>query len=236
MASALTLGIWPVPSMPPGSVCKVVGLRKYSQVSLCSRAGLSLVPRDPQDTPTEIYLLGTQADAGPSRESQMLGGVTSIQEKIRLFGAVEVLGGLPRAEVATWHCLTQSGRAPHVGTRRQRSRKTLMTTTQGCRPLARAFGERNALLALSHMHVAERVCVCVRPRGQGLTLGMANWARGPVLAVEATERCWGHGYLAWRVVARSGVHSQMGTGQQNRPCSDSDPSGDMGWAASQADG
>lgn len=156
----MTLGIWPVPSMPPGSVCKVVGLRKYSQVSLCSRAGLSLVPRDPQDTPTEIYLLGTQADAGPSRESQMLGGVTSIQEKIRPFGAVEVLGGLPRAEVATWHCLTQSGRAPHVGTRRQRSRKTLMTTTQGCRPLARAFGERNALLALSHMHVAERVCVC----------------------------------------------------------------------------
>lgn len=183
------------------------------------------MPRDPQDIPTEIYVLGTQAGAGPSRESQVLGGRTSVWEKVRPLGAVEVLSGLPRAKPATCHCLTQSGRALHVGTRRQRSRKILMTSTQGCRPLARAFGARNALLALSHMQVAERVCVCeaegtrADPRdgkpGQGSCPGSRGHGR--------TLGAW----LSGLEVARSGVHSQMGKDQQNRPCSDSDPSGDM---------
>lgn len=61
-----------------------------------------------------------------------------------------------------------------------------------------------------------------------------------IVAVEAREGLQEHGWLAWRVVARSRAHSQMGAGQQNQPCSGLTHQvragqGDMGRAASQGD-
>lgn len=83
---------------------------------------------------------GTQTDTSLFSESWTL-------DKDTRLGLTRLWSGrvweLPKARLAPWRCLTQSGRAPQVGTRWQRSRKTLMTITQGCRPLALAFGGRS---------------------------------------------------------------------------------------------
>lgn len=78
---------------------------------------------------------------------------------------------LPKAGPAPWNCLTQSGRAPQVGTRWQRSRRTLMTITQGCRPLALAFGERSTWLAPGSCKHVAKGGMCTGPREQGLIQG-----------------------------------------------------------------
>lgn len=76
--SALTLHVlWcPFIGMLLGSACEVMSLRKYSQMRLCSRAGLFLVLKDPQEMPP--VRLGTQANAGSFWESQMLGRGMSV--------------------------------------------------------------------------------------------------------------------------------------------------------------
>lgn len=72
---------------------------------------------------------GAQAQVGPSQKAKHWDGGKS------------GLGGFP-GQGCCPALLTQSGRAPQVGTRWQRSRKTLMTITHCCRPLARALGEK----------------------------------------------------------------------------------------------
>lgn len=62
-----------------------------------------------------------------------------------------------------------------------------MTITQGCRPLALAFGERSIWLAPgSYKHVAKRGDVH-GAKGTRADPGAASPARGPVLAVEAVR-------------------------------------------------
>lgn len=123
--------------MLPGAACKVVGLRQYSQMRPCPVASL------PPGTQTDTSLFSESW----TQDKDMRLSLTGLWP-----GRV---WGLPKARLAPWRCLTQSGRAPQVGTRWQRSRKTLMTITQGCRPLALAFGGRSTWEAPgSSEHVA----------------------------------------------------------------------------------
>lgn len=128
---------WPVPHFH----ARFWVLNNGSQMRLCR--GPSPPPRGPQGLPRPLLSATSPAGSFTGRGLSLDLGLSGPRSP----------SGVPVGGWAARHCLTQAGRAAQVGTRRQRSLRTLMTITHGCRLLARAFGGE-AHGSLSGVHTA----------------------------------------------------------------------------------
>lgn len=134
-----------------------------------------------------------------TRGAAHFGGlVTLVKAPIGPLWASWLLSGDLAGPPVALHCphgLTQAGRAPQGGRQRHSSRRTRMTITHGCRPLARAWGRKHS--------------------GQWADRG---WRLSPPQPPHVLT--WNH--LAWRRAARVSRHlsrSRTSSGSDRESCS-----------------